>query len=76
MNNNSDGVYISLLAVTFFLWSAGMYSAGEFYGNKEGINQGINSATIQCIEKPNKCKDRYDYLKLSEKLSNWRDKID
>jgi hypothetical protein len=37
---------------------------GAFYGRKEAINQ----TTIECIEKPNVCKDRYEYLKLGEKL--------
>ena len=27
-----------------------------------------NNTTIECIETPNVCKDRYEYLKLGEKL--------
>jgi hypothetical protein len=37
---------------------------GAFYGRKEAINQ----TTIECIEKPNVCKLRYEYLKLGKKL--------
>lgn len=28
----------------------------------------VNITTIQCIENPNICKERYQYLKLAEKL--------
>lgn len=28
----------------------------------------VNQTTIECIEKPNVCKDRYQYMKLGEKL--------
>ncbi len=29
----------------------------------------VNQTTIECIEKPNICKDRYEYIKLGEKLT-------
>jgi hypothetical protein len=28
----------------------------------------VNKTTIECIEKPNICKDRYEYIKLGDKL--------
>jgi hypothetical protein len=30
--------------------------------------ESINEITIECIEKPNVCKDRYEFIKLGEKL--------
>ncbi len=29
----------------------------------------VNQTTVECIEKPNICKDRYEYIKLGEKLT-------
>jgi hypothetical protein len=37
---------------------------GNFYGKREAENE----TTISCMEKPNECKELYNYLKLSEKL--------
>jgi hypothetical protein len=55
---------IFLLILFLIFSSIGFYNMGAFYGRKEAINQ----TTIECIEKPNVCKDRYEYLKLGEKL--------
>jgi hypothetical protein len=55
----------TFFVILFLIGSAfGFYNMGAFYGRKEAINQ----TTIECIEKPNVCKDRYEYLKLGEKL--------
>ena len=32
--------------------------------NKDATNE----TTIECVEKPNICKDRYEFIKLGEKL--------
>ncbi len=40
------------------------YYMGNFYGKREAENE----TTISCMEKPNECKELYNYLKLSEKL--------
>jgi hypothetical protein len=37
---------------------------GAYFARKYAINE----TTIECIEKPEKCKQRYEYLKLGEKL--------
>jgi hypothetical protein len=37
---------------------------GAYFTKKEATNE----TTIECIEKPNICKDRYEYLKLREQL--------
>ena len=56
---------VTFLFILIFISSAfGFYNMGNFYGRKEAINQ----TTIECIEKPNVCKVRYEYLKLGEKL--------
>jgi hypothetical protein len=55
---------IFLLILVLIFSSIGFLNMGNFYGNKEGTNK----TTIECIEKPNICKDRYEYLKLGEKL--------
>jgi hypothetical protein len=55
----------TFFVILFLIGSAfGFYNMGAFYGNKEGTNK----TTIECIEKPNVCKERYEYLKLGEKL--------
>ena len=30
----------------------------------------VNNTTVECIEKPNICKMRYEYMKLGNKLKN------
>jgi len=30
----------------------------------------VNNTTVECIEKPDICKLRYDYMKLGDKLKN------
>jgi hypothetical protein len=37
---------------------------GAYFAKKDAINE----ITIECIEKPNVCKDRYEFIKLGEKL--------
>jgi hypothetical protein len=60
----------SALSATFFaililIFSAfGFLNMGAYFGAKEATNQ----TTIECVEKPEKCKQRYEYLKLREKL--------
>jgi len=60
----------SALGATFFaillliFYGFGIFNMGAFYARKETKNQ----TTIECVEKPEKCKQRYEYLKLREKL--------
>jgi len=37
---------------------------GAYFAKKDAINE----ITIECVEKPNVCKERYEYIKLGEKL--------
>ena len=65
--NNSEA---SALSATFFaililiFSSFGWFNMGFYFGAKEATNQ----TTIECIEKPELCKQRYEYMKLGEKL--------
>jgi hypothetical protein len=45
----------------------GFLNMGAYFGAKEATNQ----TTIECIETPEKCKQRYEYLKLREKLGEY-----
>jgi hypothetical protein len=40
---------------------------GSYFGAKNATNK----TTIECVEKPEKCKQRYEYLKLREKLGEY-----
>ena len=57
--------FLSILILIFY--GFGIFNMGAFYARKEAINQ----TTIECIEKPEKCKQRYEYLKLREKLGEY-----
>ena len=37
----------------------------------DGAKNATNQTTIECIETPEKCKQRYAYLKLREKLGEY-----
>lgn len=57
-------VIIFSIILVFILSSFGWFIVGAYSGAKEAKNQ----TTIECIEKPELCKQRYEYLKLREKL--------
>ena len=66
MNNReatSLGVVFTITMV-FILSSFGWFIVGAYSGAKEATNQ----TTIECIEKPELCKQRYEFIKLREKL--------
>jgi hypothetical protein len=58
------------LVITFsgililILSSFGWFIVGDYSGAKTATNE----TTIECVETPEKCKRRYEYLKLREKL--------
>jgi len=55
----------TFFVILFLISSAfGFYNMGAYFMKKYAINE----TTIECIEKPEKCKQRYEYLKLGEKL--------
>ena len=55
----------TFFVILFLISSAfGFYNMGAYFMKKYAINE----TTIECIEKPNICKVRYEYLKLGEKL--------
>jgi hypothetical protein len=56
---------VVFLFILIFIFSPiGFYNMGAYFAKKDAINE----TTIECIEKPNICKVRYEYLKLREKL--------
>ena len=60
-----DGTWIIFPLFLFQVaWTGIVYNCGNYNGYKESVDK----TTIECIEKPNVCKDRYQYLKLGEKL--------
>jgi hypothetical protein len=61
MNKN---LALFLLLVIGVLAVAGFSDISVVNATKDATNK----TTIECIEKPTICKQRYDYLKLGEKL--------
>ena len=57
-----DSIFLFLLI--FIFSPLAFFNMGAYFAKKDAINE----ITIECIEKPNVCKDRYEYLKLGEKL--------
>jgi Na+-transporting methylmalonyl-CoA/oxaloacetate decarboxylase gamma subunit len=56
---------VVLLFILILIFSTlGWFNMGAYFAKKEATNE----TTIECIEKPNICKVRYEYLKLGEKL--------
>jgi hypothetical protein len=56
------------LFILLLIFSAfGFFNMGAYFARKYAINE----TTISCIEKPQECKDRYEYLKLAEKLGEY-----
>ena len=66
MNDREATVLCVVFTITlvFILSSFGWFIVGAKVVEKEAKNQ----TTIECIEKPELCKQRYEYLKLREKL--------
>jgi Na+-transporting methylmalonyl-CoA/oxaloacetate decarboxylase gamma subunit len=56
--------FVFLFILIFIFSSVGFLNMGAYFTKKEATNE----TTIECIEKPNICKVRYEYLKLGEKL--------
>jgi hypothetical protein len=64
-DDQMETLSVTFLFILIFIFSSvGFYNMGAYFTRKEATNE----TTIECIEKPNVCKDRYEYLKLGEKL--------
>ena len=66
---NDDDAFLSLVSIFLFLVififsPLAFFNMGAYFAKKDAINE----ITIECVEKPNVCKERYEYLKLGEKL--------
>ena len=57
-------VSIFLFLLIFIFSTLAFFNMGAYFAKKDAINE----ITIECIEKPNVCKDRYEFIKLGEKL--------
>ena len=68
---NDEGLsalgFTSFVIFCLIVSAFGFPNMGAFFGAKEATNQ----TTIECVEKPEKCKQRYEYLKLREKLGEY-----
>ena len=66
MNNREATALVITFSgiIILILSSFGWFIVGAYSGAKEATNQ----TTIECIEKPELCKQRYEFIKLREKL--------
>ena len=66
MNDDQETAFAAafFFTLTFIFSCFGFFNMGAYFGAKDATNE----TTIECIEKPNVCKVRYEYLKLGEKL--------
>jgi len=55
---------IFTIILAFILSSFGWFNMGAYFGAKQATNE----TTIECVETPETCKQRYEYLELREKL--------
>ena len=69
----NDDKTLASLSITFFVILCiigsvfGFFIMGSYFGAKTATNE----TTIECVETPEKCKQRYEYLKLREKLGEY-----
>lgn len=59
--------FVFFFILVLIVSSFGFLNIGAYFGAKDATNQ----TTIECIEKSEKCKQRYEYLKLREKLGEY-----
>ena len=69
---NDDDAFLFLVSIFLFLLififsPLAFFNMGAYFAKKDAINE----ITIECVEKPNVCKERYEYLKLGEKLGEY-----
>jgi len=58
-------MFFFILLVIFSAF--GFFNMGAYFARKYAIND----TTISCIEKPQDCKERYEFIKLAEKLGEY-----
>jgi hypothetical protein len=65
MDDDNKLEALGFFVIFCLIFSAfGFLNLGLYFGAKTATNQ----TTIECVEKPEKCKQRYEYLKLREEL--------
>lgn len=65
--NNQEATALSVvftITLVLILSSFGWFNIGAYFGAKHATNE----TTIECVETPETCKQRYEYLELREKL--------
>jgi hypothetical protein len=62
MNDDTWMIFPSILILV--LLSGAWYNFGRHIGGYEGRDKTV----VLCVEKPEQCKERYEFLKLREKL--------
>ena len=64
-NREATALVITFSGILILILSSfGWFIVGAYSGAKEAKNQ----TTIECIEKPELCKQRYEFIKLRKKL--------
>lgn len=64
-NREATALVITFSGILILILSSfGWFIVGDYSGAKEATNQ----TTIECIEKPELCKQRYEFIKLRKKL--------
>lgn len=69
---NEDNTIAALGFISFVILCIigsvfGFLNMGAYFGAKNATNE----TTIECIETPEKCKQRYELIKLREKLGEY-----
>lgn len=66
MNDPEATALVSVFAFILLLvfCAFGFFNMGAYFARKHAIDE----TTISCVEKPQKCKERYEFIKLGEKL--------
>ena len=64
-NREATALVITFSGILILILSSfGWFNMGFYFGEKEATNQ----TTVECVEKPELCKQRYEFMKLGEKL--------
>lgn len=67
-NREATALVITFSGILILILSSfGWFNMGSYFGAKTATNE----TTIECVETPEKCKQRYEYLNLREKLGEY-----
>lgn len=63
---SDDNVKAAALLIMWVLFAVYTCFGPHFEDFDNGIEKGTNDTVIMCVEKPQDCKIKYDYLKLEQ----------